>query len=79
MKIYDKISKLLYKKNNLFILGKGKNIAIAESSLKIKEVCYIHAEGYSGRLIKTWTIWFIDKRISSNFNRYNTRILFQNE
>ena len=52
-KIYDKISKLLYKKNNLFILGKGKNIAIAkEGSLKIKEVCYIHAEGYSGSSLK---------------------------
>jgi glucosamine--fructose-6-phosphate aminotransferase (isomerizing) len=39
--------------NSLFILGKGKNEAIAkEASLKIKEVCYKHAEGYSTSALK---------------------------
>jgi glucosamine--fructose-6-phosphate aminotransferase (isomerizing) len=37
----------------LFILGKGPNEAIAkEGSLKIKEVSYIHAEGYSSSSLK---------------------------
>ena len=39
--------------NSLFILGKGKLQAIAiEGSLKIKEVCYIHAEGFSASSLK---------------------------
>ena len=39
--------------NSLFILGKGRNEAIAkEASLKIKEVCYKHAEGYSTSALK---------------------------
>jgi glucosamine--fructose-6-phosphate aminotransferase (isomerizing) len=39
--------------NNLFILGKGSMSAIAmEGSLKLKEVAYIHAEGYSTSALK---------------------------
>jgi glucosamine--fructose-6-phosphate aminotransferase (isomerizing) len=38
---------------NVFILGKGKMEHIAkEISLKMKEICYIHAEGYSGSALK---------------------------
>jgi glucosamine--fructose-6-phosphate aminotransferase (isomerizing) len=38
---------------SLFILGKGKDEAIAkEGALKIKEVTYIHAEGYSSSALK---------------------------
>jgi len=38
---------------NLFILGKGKMEHIAkETALKMKEICYIHAEGYSGSALK---------------------------
>ena len=40
-------------KDNLFILGKSGSEAIAkEASLKIKEISYIHAEGYSGSSLK---------------------------
>jgi len=40
-------------KDNLFILGKGGSESIAkESALKIKEISYIHAEGYSGSSLK---------------------------
>ena len=36
-----------------FVLGKGKNEAIAnEGALKIKEISYIHAEGYSTSSLK---------------------------
>ena len=39
--------------NNIFILGKNKLFPIAlEGSLKIKEVCYIHAEGFSAGSLK---------------------------
>jgi glucosamine--fructose-6-phosphate aminotransferase (isomerizing) len=38
---------------SLFVLGKGKEEAIAkEGALKIKEVTYIHAEGYSSSALK---------------------------
>jgi len=37
----------------MFLLGKGKSEAIAkEGSLKIKEISYIHAEGYSSSALK---------------------------
>lgn len=36
-----------------FVLGKGNTAAVAfEGSLKIKEVCYVHAEGYSTSALK---------------------------
>jgi len=39
--------------NSIFILGKGKMSAIAkEAALKIKEITYIHAEGYSSGSLK---------------------------
>uniref|UniRef100_A0A6C0B6X5 Glutamine--fructose-6-phosphate aminotransferase [isomerizing] n=1 Tax=viral metagenome TaxID=1070528 RepID=A0A6C0B6X5_9ZZZZ len=38
---------------SLFVLGKGKEEAIAkEGALKLKEVAYIHAEGYSSSALK---------------------------
>jgi glucosamine--fructose-6-phosphate aminotransferase (isomerizing) len=43
----------LINKENVFVLGKGKMEFIAkEISLKFKEICYIHAEGYSGSALK---------------------------
>ena len=42
-----------FNSEHLFILGKNKSEAIAkEGSLKIKEISYIHAEGYSGSSLK---------------------------
>ena len=43
----------LNSKNHLFVLGKGYAEPIAmEGALKIKEMCYLHAEGYSGGALK---------------------------
>ena len=43
----------LLNNENLFVLGKGKMEYIArEMALKLKEICYIHAEGYSGSALK---------------------------
>jgi glucosamine--fructose-6-phosphate aminotransferase (isomerizing) len=51
--IVRKISSFLVPHTSVFLLGKGKEEAIAkEGSLKIKEVTYIHAEGYSSSALK---------------------------
>jgi glucosamine--fructose-6-phosphate aminotransferase (isomerizing) len=61
----DHIAKLIadaIKENNsVFLLGKGKEEAIAkEGSLKIKEIGYIHAEGYSTSSLKHGTFALIE-------------------
>jgi len=56
LKCRDKCKKIAEKltgKESMFILGKGYAEPIAmEGALKIKEMCYIHAEGYSGGALK---------------------------
>jgi glucosamine--fructose-6-phosphate aminotransferase (isomerizing) len=47
------VARDLKDKKSMFILGKGKEEAIAkECALKLKEVAYIHAEGYSSSALK---------------------------
>lgn len=47
------IAKELVKKESLFVLGKGYGECIAyEGALKIKELSYLHAEGFSGGALK---------------------------
>ena len=66
-------------KPNLFILGKGKSEAIAkEGALKIKEITYIHAEGYSGSALKHGPFSLLDENmpvilVSPN-NEYNSKM-----
>lgn len=48
-----KVAEELKSKHSLFVLGKGYAEPIAfEGALKIKEICYMHAEGYSGGALK---------------------------
>ena len=48
--------------SNMFILGKGKMEHIAkETALKMKEICYIHAEGYSGSALKHGPFALLEK------------------
>lgn len=57
-----KIAKLLSQKNDLYILGRGQLLASAlEFALKIKEVSYIHAEGFSAGELKHGVIALIEK------------------
>ena len=43
----------LLHKEHCFVLGKGYGEPVAlEGALKIKEMCYLHAEGYSGGALK---------------------------
>ena len=55
---------LLFKKyNNLFLLGKGTDECIAnEGSLKIKEISYIHSEGYSASALKHGPFALLDEQ-----------------
>jgi glucosamine--fructose-6-phosphate aminotransferase (isomerizing) len=47
------ISRTIRDSGSMFILGKGKEEAVAkEGALKIKEITYIHAEGYSSSALK---------------------------
>lgn len=58
------IAKILEKTNSVFILGKGHDEAIAkESSLKLKEIGYIHAEGYSTSSLKHGTFALIEENL----------------
>lgn len=55
------ISKELQGKRSMFILGKGYGESIAsEGALKIKEMCYVHAEGFSGGALKHGPFALID-------------------
>jgi len=50
--------------HSCFILGKGKNEAIAkECALKIKEIAYIHAEGFSSSSLKHGPFALIEENL----------------
>lgn len=52
----------LVETKNLFILGKGSDECIArEGSLKVKEISYIHAEGYSASSLKHGPFALLDE------------------
>ncbi len=49
-------------KNSIFLLGKNKSEIIAsEGALKIKEISYIHAEGYAGGSLKHGPFGLLEK------------------
>nr|QFG73931.1 MAG: SIS domain protein [Megaviridae environmental sample] len=55
-------SKRIAKKKSMFVLGKNNTINIAkEGALKIKEIAYIHAEGYSTSSLKHGPFALIEK------------------
>jgi len=56
------LSEQLKDKEHIFILGRSTNYAIAlEGALKIKEISYIHAEGYAGGALKHGPFALIEK------------------
>ncbi|MCP9452190.1 MAG: glutamine--fructose-6-phosphate transaminase (isomerizing) [Nitrospira sp.] len=58
------IAKRYHKKRNFLFLGRGINYPIAlEGSLKLKEISYIHAEGYAAGEMKHGPIALIDKEM----------------
>jgi glucosamine--fructose-6-phosphate aminotransferase (isomerizing) len=51
-----------FNKNNMFLLGKGSDEFIAkEGALKIKEISYIHSEGYSSSSLKHGPFALLDE------------------
>ncbi len=59
-----KCAELYYNKLNSIYLGRGVNFPIAlEGALKLKEVSYMHAEGYPAAEMKHGPIALIDKKM----------------
>ncbi|MFH1209504.1 MAG: glutamine--fructose-6-phosphate transaminase (isomerizing) [archaeon] len=56
------IADVYYKRNNFLFLGRGINFPVAlEGALKLKEISYIHAEGYPAAEMKHGPIALIDE------------------
>jgi glucosamine--fructose-6-phosphate aminotransferase (isomerizing) len=63
-----KIAKKFVKANDFFFLGRGYSFPIAlEGALKLKEISYIHAEGYSAAEMKHGPIALIDPKTPTVF------------
>ncbi len=65
LKLDDKIQKLakeVYRKPNFLYLGRGPNYPVAlEGALKLKEISYIHAEGYAAGEMKHGPIALVEE------------------
>jgi glucosamine--fructose-6-phosphate aminotransferase (isomerizing) len=62
------LAKKYHKAGNFLFLGRGINYPVAmEGALKLKEVAYIHAEGYSAAEIKHGPIALINEHTPSLF------------
>ena len=60
----QEIAKKIRQNNNMFLLGKGSDEYIAkEGSLKIKEISYIHSEGYSSSSLKHGPFALLDENM----------------
>ena len=65
---YKTLAKKYVKADNFFFLGRGYTFPIAlEGALKLKEISYIHAEGYSAAEMKHGPIALIDPRTPTVF------------
>ena len=59
---YDDIVKDFWQDNNVFYLGRNIDyVTVAEGSLKLKEISYIHSEAYQAGELKHGTISLIEK------------------
>ncbi|HEY3346229.1 MAG TPA: glutamine--fructose-6-phosphate transaminase (isomerizing) [Nitrospirota bacterium] len=60
----EKLSSLYFKKPDFLFLGRGYNYPVAlEGALKLKEISYIHAEGYPAGEMKHGPIALIDENM----------------
>jgi glucosamine--fructose-6-phosphate aminotransferase (isomerizing) len=65
---FKKIAKKYAKADDFFFLGRGYTFPIAlEGALKLKEISYIHAEGYSAAEMKHGPIALIDPKTPTVF------------
>ena len=66
MEIYRQLARKFYTYNNFLYLGRGINAPIAlEGALKLKEISYIHAEGYPAGEMKHGPIALIDRGMAT--------------
>ncbi len=62
--IIQKLSDALFEKDHFLFIGRGEHAPIAyEGALKLKEISYIHAEGYAGGELKHGPIALIDRKM----------------
>ena len=60
---FKKLANNIFKQDHLFVIGRGLSYPIAlETALKIKEVSYIHAEGFAAGELKHGAIALIQKK-----------------
>ena len=60
----EKVAEKFYNRTDFLFLGRGINYPIAlEGALKLKEISYIHAEGYPAGEMKHGPIALIDERM----------------
>ena len=60
----EQIAKLFFKADDFLYLGRGPNFPVAlEGALKLKEISYIHAEGYPAGEMKHGPIALIDENM----------------
>jgi glucosamine--fructose-6-phosphate aminotransferase (isomerizing) len=64
--IYRQLARKLYTFNNFLFLGRGVNAPIAlEGALKMKEISYVHAEGFPAGEMKHGPIALIDRGMAT--------------
>ena len=62
--VIQAVARRVAEARDVLYLGRGANYAIAlEGALKLKEICYIHAEGYAAGEMKHGPIALIDKSV----------------
>lgn len=60
--LIKKLADQIFKAKDIYVLGRGMSYPVAmETALKIKEVSYIHAEGFAGGELKHGVIALIEK------------------
>jgi glucosamine--fructose-6-phosphate aminotransferase (isomerizing) len=60
----ERLAQRIAEARDVLYLGRGANFAIAlEGALKLKEICYIHAEGYAAGEMKHGPIALIDRAV----------------
>ncbi len=61
-KTIKNIAKIIYKKKSCLFMGRGTNFPVGlEGALKLKEISYIHAEGYPAAELKHGPIALLEK------------------
>ena len=66
--VIERIAKELFKADDFLYMGRGINYPIAlEGALKLKEISYIHAEGYPAGEMKHGPIALVDEALPSVF------------